>query len=218
VLFETPIHQHDVAGNVRLRSQITSQIAHHFGDPDIPTVVREGVCDGFVIGGPVQAALAQGHTAAALDMPFWLQIVGTGITTTWANHLGAVLSHATWPAITCLNIYSHQLITDPIQVSDGCVRVNEGPGLGIELDEDVMARYEAVPPYEWVPERCLHGIHFADGLSVYYKEVAYYQDFYDKKLPLAHRNVRLETWHDDGSGEFARLHALAQDGPVRTGE
>ena len=216
VIFETPIPQADVDGNARLRYHIRSNIAHHFGDPSTAEAVREGICDGFVIGGSAGTVLSQGHAAAKLDMPFWLQIVGTGITTTWANHLGAVLSHATWPAITCLNIYSHQLITDPIHVSNGTVRVSDAPGLGIQLDEEAVARFEATPPFEKQRPRELYGIHFDDGLTVYYRDPAYHQDFYDRKLPVTHRNVRLQTWMEDGSDEFARVYAETAKGPVRT--
>ena len=33
-------------------------------------------------------------------MTFWLQLIGAGLTTTWAAHLGSVLSHASWPAVS----------------------------------------------------------------------------------------------------------------------
>ena len=35
----------------------------------------------------------QGALSAEAQMPFWLQLVGNGLTTTWAAHLGAVLTH-----------------------------------------------------------------------------------------------------------------------------
>jgi hypothetical protein len=41
----------------------------------------------------------------------WLQLVGTGITTTWAAHFGAVLAAASWPAITVHNILESQVGT-----------------------------------------------------------------------------------------------------------
>jgi muconate cycloisomerase len=37
--------------------------------------------------------------------------------------------------------YEHGLIAEPIEVRDGAVRPPEGPGLGIELDEQALARY-----------------------------------------------------------------------------
>jgi len=74
------------------------------------TAVREEVCDGFVICAGKSEVMRQGQLSAEANMPFWLQLVGNGLTTTWAAHLGAVLTHATWPAITCINLYSHHLL------------------------------------------------------------------------------------------------------------
>ena len=33
------------------------------------------------------------------------------------------------------------LIVDPLVIENGYVRVPEGPGLGVELDEDALERY-----------------------------------------------------------------------------
>jgi D-galactarolactone cycloisomerase len=40
------------------------------------------------------------------------------------------------------NPFRDELLRRPIQVSDGCVDVPTGPGLGIEVDEEVVKRYE----------------------------------------------------------------------------
>ena len=93
------------------------------------TAIREGVCDGFVIGGGVSRVLSDGNLAARAQMPFWLQMVGTGLTATFAAHLGAVLKQARWPAIPCVNIYSHVLVQE-FAVEGGHLRVPEAPGLG----------------------------------------------------------------------------------------
>jgi len=47
--------------------------------------------------------LANGAQCAAFDKPFWLQMVGTGLTTAFCAHLGSVLTHAQWPAVTSRN-------------------------------------------------------------------------------------------------------------------
>jgi len=36
---------------------------------------------------------------------------------------------------------SRDLCREPLELEDGYVRVPQGPGLGIELDEEVIARY-----------------------------------------------------------------------------
>jgi muconate cycloisomerase len=37
--------------------------------------------------------------------------------------------------------YEHDLLVEPIEFRDGAVRVPQGPGLGVELDENMLARY-----------------------------------------------------------------------------
>ena len=140
-IVETPIPQGDVAGNRQIRSQIRFPIAMHFGSPPIMTALADDVCDGFVIGGGVKSVLDQATIAAQANKPFWLQLVGTGLTTAWAMQLGAVCTHAQWPAVTCMHIYSDDLLAEPLQVVAGYVRVSQEPGLGVEVDEDALAKY-----------------------------------------------------------------------------
>src|SRR4051812_39880453 len=93
-IIETPIPQGDVAGNKQIRAQTKLPIAMHFGSPPIMTALHEDVCDGFVIGGGAAALLRQTTLAAAANKPFWLQLVGTGLTTAWTAQVGAVATHA----------------------------------------------------------------------------------------------------------------------------
>jgi L-alanine-DL-glutamate epimerase-like enolase superfamily enzyme len=104
-IYESPIMQRDVEGQRQPRQKTTRPIALHFGEPPFPTVVRDEVCDGFVIGGGVARVLREGTLAAAFEKPFWLQMVGTGLTTTLSAHLGAVLPFAQWPAVNSLTSY-----------------------------------------------------------------------------------------------------------------
>ena len=140
-LYESPIFQSDVEGNRHLRSKISRPLAHHFGNPPFPTVVRDEVCDGFVIGGGIADVLLQGIKAAEFDKPFFLQIVGTGITTALSVQLGAVLTHAQWPAVNCMNLYEHDLLVTPLTIEGGYVQTPEGPGLGISVDDEALLRY-----------------------------------------------------------------------------
>jgi muconate cycloisomerase len=39
--------------------------------------------------------------------------------------------------------YEHTLVAEPLEVRDGAVTPPAGPGLGVELDEDALARYRA---------------------------------------------------------------------------
>ena len=53
--------------------------------------------------GGASSMIHQASLATEANIPFWLQLVGSGITTSWAGHFGAVLEGAKWPAITAMN-------------------------------------------------------------------------------------------------------------------
>ena len=68
-IVESPLPQDDVAGNKLLRQKIRSPISMHFGSPPVMAAIGEGVCDGFVIGGGVEARARRGDSAAQAKMP-----------------------------------------------------------------------------------------------------------------------------------------------------
>ena len=226
-MFESPIPQGDVLGNKQIRQTINRPIAMHFGSPPYIVNVREGVCDGYVLCCGKSQLMHQGALSAEAQLPFWLQLVGNGLTTTWAAHLGAVLSHATWPTITCFNLYSHQLLKKKIEVIGGYHQVPEGPGLGVEVDEKAVERFR-VPekrlrkfrkkgiPYDHPKPRIINSIVYPDGSCVHMaSSVQGYGYFSAGHGPAYVEGVRLETWLDDGSREWKKLFARAQEHPVR---
>lgn len=215
-LYESPIFHHDVEGNRQLRSKISLPIAHHFGNLLFPTVIRDEVCDGFVIGGGIKSVLQQGMLAAGFDKPFFLQIVGTGITTALSLHLGAVLSHAQWPAVNCMNIYSDDLLVTPITIKGGYAKTPDAPGLGIEIDESALVRFKMEPPYEHPPLRLLLAVRWPNGRSRYYGNIMQcWTDAHNGNMPIHEHGARLEYVENDGSNDWDQLQARAQrEGPV----
>ena len=220
-IFESPIPQGDVAGNKQIRQAVDCPIAMHFGSPPYTTCIREDVCNGFVIGGGKSRTMYDGYLSAAADMPFWLQIVGNGLTTTWAAHLGSVLTHATWPAITCLNLYSEHLLTKPIVVSDGCHAVPDAPGLGVEVDEAAIEKFRVpdekldVDGYTIHPHpRIIKTVVYPDGRRIHMAGdgLSYFNagngDAYVE-------GARLELTFDDGTKEWTELYEKALETPVQ---
>ena len=202
-IVESPIPQEDVEGNALLRQKIHTPIAMHMGNPPVMTAIREGVCDGFVIGGGVNRTLKDGILAERAQMPFWLQMVGTGLTTMFSVHLGAVLESARWPAIPCINIFSHNLLTE-FRVEGGQVNVPETPGLGVELDWDAIERFRVEPDFKKPVARQIHTILWPDGRQTHYPDGGYRAIFLAGKLPPFLPGVSLERRLDDGSEAFDR--------------
>jgi L-alanine-DL-glutamate epimerase-like enolase superfamily enzyme len=215
-MIESPIPQGDVAGNRQIRNRVNLPIVMHYGDPSIMTALREDVTDGFVLSAGASRLLRQAAICEETNKPFWLQLVGTGITTTWAAHLGAVLPQAQWPAITCMNIRENQLIKPGIEVRSGFHRVPEGPGLGIQVDEAVVERYR-VDYSTCVAPRHLYRYVRASGEATYYacSRQELHDIYVQDAQPISERGSRLEIIPDDGSKSFARLYTAAKKAPVR---
>ena len=211
-IFESPIPQDDVEGHRQLRGQIDRPISLHFGVPPILTVLREDVCDGFVIGGDTETVMRQGMLAAEANKPFWLQMVGSGIMTAFTVHLGAVLSHAQWPAITCHDLWMDDLLMERLDVQDGYIRVPEGPGLGVEVDEEAIERYRVEPgtpspKQQYLAQRRVLRIRWpGDRTWCFTNEAAYQESFYDGNMPLFEPGVDLEVIEDNESESFERLY------------
>lgn len=216
-IYESPIPHRDVEGNRRIRAATRCALAFHYGDPDVNWTLREDACDGYVASGGAARIMGTAHLAEQMHKLFWLQLVGTGLTTTMALHLGAVCTHAQWPAVTCMNMYVDQLIGEPIRVVGGYARVPDAPGLGVTFNEsalrwrtDTSTRANADALYAFV-RPC--------GVKTWYDREfgGYWDDCLAGNQPLSEEGVRLEQRDNDGSGDWQDMAARVKQGPVREG-
>ncbi len=217
-IYETPIPQKDVEGNRKICEATRVHVALHYGDPDPAIALSQPMCDGFVIGGGARRLLAAGSASAAVDRPFWLQLVGTGITAAFSLHFGGVLSHAQWPAVNCHQLYEHDLLADPIEVVDGYAKVPDGVGLGHEVDWDVVEKYRvAKPPRRPEPERLLE-TRWPDGRRMYVANTGKVNFMLtvaqQGAMPFFERGVVTELLPDDGSDAWRKLYERARRAPV----
>jgi hypothetical protein len=180
--------------------------------------MREDAVDGFVVAGVgIAESIRQATLAAAFDKSCWLQMVGTGLTTALAAHVGSVLSHARWPAVTAMNTFAHDLLSEPLVVAGGFVKVPDGPGLGVEVDQRLIEELR-VPSgaRAGLPPRRILSFVLDDGRSLHCVSMAQLWAFceQDGTLPVQERGAALHLRDDDGSADFTRLHARAADRPV----
>lgn len=218
-IWESPIPQDDVEGNKLLRKRTTIPIAHHFGRPPIMTALREEVCDGFVIGGGARRVVDNATIAAAANKPFWLQLVGTGITAAFSLQMAAVLTHARWPAVNCHQLYQQEMIKPGIEVYNGMADIPDGPGLGFELDEEAVEQYrtEPLPKVPYPLEGQLLAIRWPTGATSYYSHTKqYWADFQHGRLPIFPDGVYLEDVPNNGSREWRELQARAAEEAVHS--
>lgn len=217
-IFEGPIRADDLPGNRLLREKIRTPIAHHYGTIPARSAIQEGYCDGFVMAGGVSKIVAGGASCATANIPFFLQMVGTGLTTAMALHLGAALSHAQWPAITCHELYQHPLIDERIDVVGGYAQAPQEPGLGIVVDEAALERYRVDVADLALPRRLVRYCRPC-GMAVYFAKDSHntsdmWKYFANGNQPLYERGVRTDLLDDDGSPEFDKLFARAVVAPV----
>ena len=212
-MIESSIPQDDVAGNRHIRDRIDRPVAMHFGNPPIATCLKEDVADGFVVCAGASAIRSQAAIARAANKPFWLQLVGTGLTTTWAAHLGAVCTEAKWPAITCMNIWKEQLIKPGIELRGGYHHVPEAPGLGVALDEAAVAKLSV--DYTWVDTpRHVYRYSRANGEVTYFGcgKTGLHQAHPAAAMPVCEAGSACLPVEDDGSKAFDKIWNAVQDG------
>jgi len=219
-MYESPFYlANDPAGAMILRQRVRKPIVEHFQDQH----VRGQYSDGFVVGGSATETRRQATLAAAFNKPFWLQLVGAGITTAYAVHLGSVLSHAQLPYITCHELWKHDLLRKRLKVVDGYIAVPDGPGLGIEVDEKAIEKYrvddeEPTPKTRYRQKKRIlritwPGVGKKKRIWEFTDEGIYQQAFYKGSLPGFERGVDLEVIEDDGTASFKKKHArLAKRG------
>ena len=66
-----------------------------------------------------------------------------GISTSAMLHLAAATPYMTYAIDSHYHDQVDDLITEPFVYQNGCMKVPDGPGLGVELDRDKLARYHA---------------------------------------------------------------------------
>lgn len=214
-IYETPIPHPDLEGYRQLREKVARPLAVHVkGHPLVP-VLKNETTDGFVMDVGVEAMIKYNAISAEFGKNYWIQLVGTGITTAMVAQLGSVMSHARWPAVTVMNNYSDDLLVDPLTIRDGYLKAPDGPGLGVEIDEEALERFRMEPPYQLPGRRHILTVSWPHGRAVHYAHMSQtWADFLAGNHPVQERGAKMDVRVDDGSAEWADLYARAELGPV----
>ncbi len=218
---EEPIFANDVEGWRRLHRKIRIPFYLHGVGTVLDGPVRQpagawlglraGDFDGALCSHEnIRNALAASWAFAAANTPILLQYVGTGITAAFACQLGAVMHTATLPGVTASHSYEDDMIVTPHPVQRGFMKVPEGPGLGVELDEDAVERYSQTPDPNW--PRHYSVVTLPGGYEHYYRNLPQAERLMKQGVdePFA-PGIRLKEREDDGSEEFNRIWQRLQE-------
>lgn len=220
-IIEGPIPKGDFEGIRAIRDAIDAGVAVHYGwSEGMVELLAADICDGFVVGGAAEDVLQKGAVVDTAEKRLWLQLVGTGLTTLFSAHLGAVVDRATWPGISCHQLFEETLLVEPIEIVDGAIPVSDDPGLGYTVDTDAIEQYAIERPDEQPEPTRLIEVDWPDGPTIYFAnydpQMLDLAD--DEEMPYYQRGVETRLVPDDGSDQWERLHGRAAEDPVIVAE
>jgi L-alanine-DL-glutamate epimerase-like enolase superfamily enzyme len=139
---------HDGAAELRARGRVpvaANQSAWRLHD--VWEVLRRGAADVVVTGLHQVGGMARLRDAAAICRVAGVPLVrhslcDMGLATAAALHVLATLPPGQLAHQTHLTLLEHDLVSPRWAFEDGHLRVPSGPGLGVEIDEEAVARYE----------------------------------------------------------------------------
>ena len=125
-------------------SKMSTPIALHLEEPsEIREAIKREACDWLNIGGPMVNCYKTAAMCEAAGIPTWHGSgVDLGIAEAAHAHVAAACKSMTLTSDICgETLRVDDLIAEPLVIENGHVRVPEGPGLGVALDEDALDRY-----------------------------------------------------------------------------
>jgi L-alanine-DL-glutamate epimerase-like enolase superfamily enzyme len=127
-----------------LRQKSEIPLALHSSDGRlIMEMARRGGIDYVNVGGSPNVCRAAAAVAEAAGCPVWVQFEGhcLDIAAAFDIHMAASIPNATLPSDILPFLREAPIAREPLTLRDGYYAVPTAPGLGITLDEKVVAKY-----------------------------------------------------------------------------
>ncbi|MEW6754283.1 MAG: mandelate racemase/muconate lactonizing enzyme family protein [Candidatus Latescibacterota bacterium] len=132
----------------RLRDELDIPIAMHGhinerGVRGMVDAIAAKACDVFNLGaGSTYDFLGRAYLAQEAGIPVWHGSAHElGILDAAILHACAAAPACTYPSDILSHQRVHDLLATPLAVAESCIAVPDGPGLGVELDDDALQRY-----------------------------------------------------------------------------
>jgi L-alanine-DL-glutamate epimerase-like enolase superfamily enzyme len=208
---EDPLRSRDIDGWRRLREKTHLPILMHVPQLGGGQEIIHGCADLYMVGEHgIGISIRRGFACAEANVSTVIQLTGGTLTKAMALHLGAVLPNVSH-SINLDDQYEEDVTGRRIEIAEGSSPVPEAPGLGIEVDEQALARIAATPPT--VIPRHIGVLHLAGGHTLYtisFPGVSRLMGFPEGNI----RGLKLEVWNDDGSAKFTQVYERIQkEGP-----
>lgn len=158
--FEDPVPKVNLADYVRIREQIDIPLALHLEHPeDVLAAISAGAADIFNLRGTMSGFVKNGYMAEIAGVQVWRGSgLDLGILDASYTHACAAVKSCTLGSDIVGNfLREDDLIVEPLAYEGSYVKVPEGPGLGVELDEEAVVKYgveagDGGGPGAWVVE------------------------------------------------------------------
>lgn len=216
--FEEPIPYH--AGGVgyrRLGERLKSPLAVR-GDcrwSSHSASVAELV-DGFVLCPTGHRIRESARLMHELGSAVQIELGGSELLLAYGVHLAAVTPNATLPTVTAGRLFAESIVRNPLEVENGSVAVPDGPGLGVEVDWELLESRQMPEAREWsLPSDRLLELRWDDGERRYFVSAAQCAEEMRLRPELAFRKgAVLEELPNDGSDRWYWLQEGARRGPI----
>jgi len=115
--------------------------------PDSPSdtmlAIKQGACDVLNLGFTMREFVKTAFLAEMAGIPIWHGSgIELGVRDMSFIHAAAATRSCTIPSDTLCFLRQSDLLAKPFAVKDGYIDVPRGPGLGVELDEDALRRFQ----------------------------------------------------------------------------
>ncbi len=212
-ILEDPIRWQNIDGWRRLRERTSLPLLMHVPQLGGGAEILNGCADLYMVGEVgIGTSFRRGFAAATAELSTVIQLTGGTLSKALAMHLGAVLPNVSH-SVNLDDQYAEDATGGRLEIDEGSTPVPEGPGLGIDIDEEMLAELAARPKSE-LPTHV--GVLELPGGSTYYTP----------SIPSAERlsgfpegnvrGIRSRVWNDDGSEDFkATFQRIQSEGAFK---
>jgi L-alanine-DL-glutamate epimerase-like enolase superfamily enzyme len=142
--FEDPVLKDNLDWFRLLREKTWIPIALHLGEPaGVLAALKAEAVDYINLGGSAVQVRRSAAVAEAANVPIWVQMGGLclGVKAAYSVHLQSTLANATLPCDELPFTRIADVCAGSLVVDAGHFIVPQGPGLGIQVDLDVVEKY-----------------------------------------------------------------------------